>query len=127
LVSYNSKHNEANGEGNRDGMVNNLSWNCGIEGPSDDEAVERLRCRQVKNLIVSLLTSLGTPMLLMGDEIRRTQRGNNNAYCQDNEISWLDWSLLDRHRDLHRFVQTLIGYRRRTMRASGAESLELSL
>ena len=115
LVSYNSKHNEANGEGNRDGMDNNLSWNCGIEGPSDDEAVERLRCRQVKNLIVSLLTSLGTPMLLMGDEMRRTQRGNNNAYCQDNEVSWLDWSLLDRHRDLHRFVRMLISHRLRGM------------
>src|SRR6476620_5216655 len=100
LVSYNAKHNEANGEGNRDGGDNNLSWNCGVEGPSEDEAVESLRRRQVKNFIVMLLTSIGTPMLLMGDEMRRTQRGNNNAYCQDNEVSWLDWSLLDRHRDL---------------------------
>ena len=115
LVSYNGKHNEANGEGNRDGADNNLSWNCGVEGPSEDEAVERLRRRQVKNFIVMLLTSIGTPMLLMGDEMRRTQRGNNNAYCQDNEVSWLDWSLLDRHRDLHRFVKMLIAHRLRGM------------
>ena len=120
LVSYNNKHNEANGEGNRDGADNNLSWNCGVEGPSEDEAVERLRRRQVKNFIVMLLTSIGTPMLLMGDEMRRTQRGNNNAYCQDNEVSWLDWSLLDRHRDLHRFVQTLIAHRLRGMADAGA-------
>ena len=121
LVSYNNKHNEANGEGNRDGADNNLSWNCGVEGPSEDEAVESLRRRQVKNFIVILLTSIGTPMLLMGDEMRRTQRGNNNAYCQDNEVSWLDWSLLDRHRDLHRFVRMLIAHRLRwmEMRARG--------
>jgi isoamylase len=93
LVSYDSKHNEANGEANRDGMDSNLSWNCGIEGPSgDDVAVEVLRHRQVKNFFVAMLTSIGTPMLLMGDEMRRTQRGNNNAYCQDNEISWFDCS-----------------------------------
>ena len=127
LVSYNSKHNEANGEGNRDGTDNNLSWNCGIEGPSDDEAVEALRRRQVKNLIVSLLISLGTPMLLMGDEMRRTQRGNNNAYCHDNELSWLDWGLLDRHRDLHRFVRTLIAHRLRGIEMGGEESFGLSL
>jgi glycogen operon protein len=127
LVSYNNKHNEANGEENRDGMDNNLSWNCGIEGPSDDEAVERLRGRQAKNLIVSLLISLGTPMLLMGDEMRRTQRGNNNAYCQDNETSWLDWSLLDRHPDLHRFVRMLISHRLREMAMRREESVEPSL
>ena len=113
LVSYNDKHNEANGEGNQDGQNDNLSWNCGIEGPSEDAEIEQLRRRQVKNFIVILLTSIGTPMLQMGDEMRRTQRGNNNAYCQDNEVSWLDWSLLDRHRDLHRFVRTLIGHRLR--------------
>ncbi len=113
LASYNYKHNEANGEANRDGVDNNLSWNCGVEGPSEDEAIEGLCRRQVKNFIVLLLTSLGAPMLLMGDEMCRTQCGNNNAYCQDNEISWLDWRLLDRHRDLHRFVKMLIGpYRR---------------
>ena len=123
LVSYNGKHNEANGEGNRDGADNNLSWNCGVEGPSEDEAVESLRRRQVKNFIVMLLTSIGTPMLLMGDEMRRTQRGNNNAYCQDNEVSWLDWSLLDRHRDLHRFVKMLIAHRLRGMAMRDEESL----
>ncbi len=111
LVSYNQKHNEANGEGNRDGMDDNLSWNCGIEGPSEDAAIEGLRRRQVKNLLFTMLSSIGTPMLLMGDEMRRTQRGNNNAYCQDNEISWLDWRLLTRHPDLHRFVRTLITQR----------------
>jgi isoamylase len=127
LVSYNSKHNEANGEGNRDGVDNNLSWNCGIEGPSDDESVERLRRRQVKNFIVALLISLGTPMLLMGDEMRRTQRGNNNAYCQDSETSWLDWSLLDRHRDIHRFVRMLISHRLRGIEMGREESFGLSL
>ena len=115
LVSYNDKHNEANGEGNRDGMDDNLSWNCGIEGPSEDAAVEALRRRQVKNFLVVMLISVGTPMLLMGDEMRRTQRGNNNAYCQDNEVSWLDWGLLDRHPDLHRFVRTAISHRLRVM------------
>jgi isoamylase len=113
LVSYNNKHNEANGEENRDGWANNLSWNCGVEGPTDDAAVERLRRRQIKNFFVVLLISIGIPMFRMGDEMRRTQRGNNNAYCQDNEVSWLDWDLLDRHRDLYRFVRTLIGHRLR--------------
>jgi glycogen operon protein len=127
LVSYNEKDNEANGEGNGDGSDHNLSWNCGIEGASDDAGVERLRRRQIKNFFVILLLPVGVPMLQMGDEIRRSQRGNNNAYCQDNEISWLDWSLLDRHRDLFRFAQTLISHRLRWMEASGAASLELSL
>jgi len=127
LVSYNSKHNEANGEGNRDGLDNNLSWNCGIEGPSEDGAVEVLRRRQVKNFFVMLLTSLGTPMLLMGDEMRRTQRGNNNAYCQDNELSWLDWSLLDRHSGLHRFVRMLIAHRLQGIAMGAEESFGLSL
>ena len=113
LVSYNDKHNEANGEGNRDGPNDNRSWNCGIEGPSEDAAVEGQRGRQVKNLLLAMLISIGVPMLLMGDEMRRTQRGNNNAYCQDNEISWLDWSLLDRHPDLHRFVRMGIAQRLR--------------
>ncbi len=127
LVSYSSKHNEANGEGNRDGMDDNLSWNCGIEGPSDDAAVERLRHRQVKNFIVVMLISVGAPMLLMGDEMRRTQQGNNNAYCQDNGVSWLDWGLLDRHPDLHRFVRTAISHRLRVMGESSEESFGLSL
>jgi isoamylase len=127
LVSYNLKHNEANGEGNRDGADSNLSWNCGIEGQTDNAEVERLRQRQIKNFMVILLMSVGTPMVQMGDEMRRSQRGNNNAYCQDNEVSWLDWSLLDRHRDLYRFVQTMIAQRRRWMAASGEEALALSL
>jgi glycogen operon protein len=113
LVSYDAKHNEANGEGGRDGSDANLSWNCGIEGPTADPEIERLRNRQVKNFLTITLLSLGVPMLLMGDEVRRTQRGNNNAYCQDNEISWFDWTLLERHGDLHRFVKTLV--RKRVM------------
>jgi len=112
-VSYNAKHNEANGENNRDGAGVNLSWNCGVEGPSDDPAVEGLRNRMMKNLFTATLLSVGTPMLLMGDEVRRTQRGNNNGYCQDNEISWFDWSLLEKHRDIHRFVKILIEIRHR--------------
>ncbi len=127
LVSYNDKHNETNGEGNRDGLDTNLSWNCGVEGPTDDPAVEQLRRRQIKNFFVILLTSIGTPMLQMGDEMRRTQRGNNNAYCQDNEVSWLDWSLLDRHRDLHQFVRKLIAQRLRLLGMSDEETLALSL
>jgi isoamylase len=111
LVSYTQKHNEANGEENRDGADDNASWNCGVEGPTDDPAVEELRSRQIRNLLTMLLLAVGTPMLTMGDEVRRTQRGNNNAYCQDNEISWFDWTLLERHRGLHRFVKALIAFR----------------
>ena len=113
LVSYNGKHNEANGEANRDGSDDNRAWNCGSEGPSTDAGIEALRLRQLKNFFVMMLISIGTPMLLMGDEMRRTQRGNNNAYCQDNELSWLDWRLLDSHAGLHRFVATLIAQRLR--------------
>jgi isoamylase len=113
LVSYNAKQNGANGENNRDGSDANLSWNCGIEGPSDDPTVEALRNRMVRNFVALTLFSVGTPMLLMGDEVRRTQRGNNNGYCQDNEISWFDWSLLEKHADIHRFVKTLIEIRHR--------------
>ncbi len=127
LVSYNDKHNEANGEGNRDGSGTNLSWNCGVEGLTEDPAVEQLRRRQAKNFIVILLTSIGTPMLQMGDEMRRTQWGNSNAYCQDNEVSWLDWRLLDRHRDLHQFVRKLIAHRLRLLSAGHEESFGLSL
>lgn len=107
LVSYNQKHNEANGEDNRDGVDDNRSWNCGVEGPSDDPAVEALRDRQVKNFFTATMLSLGLPMILMGDEVRRTQHGNNNAYCQDNETSWFDWSLLREHAGIHRFVRLL--------------------
>ncbi len=111
LVSYDHKHNEANGEDNRDGHDDNLSWNCGVEGPSEDPNIQRLRNRQVKNFFTIQLLALGTPMLLMGDEMRRTQQGNNNAYCQDNEINWLDWNLLKRHSGLHRFVRQMIRLR----------------
>jgi len=107
LVSYRQKHNEANGEDNCDGSDDNRSWNCGVEGPSDDPAVEALRNRQVKNLLTVTMLSLGLPMILMGDEVRRTQNGNNNAYCQDNETSWFDWSLVREHAGLHRFVRQL--------------------
>jgi glycogen operon protein len=112
LVSYNGKHNESNGEENRDGANDNRSWNCGAEGPTDDPAVERLRNRQVKNFLTITLMSLGMPMILMGDEARRTQRGNNNAYCQDNELSWFDWTLLEKHADVCRFVSLLCARRR---------------
>ena len=113
LVSYNHKHNEANGENNRDGSDDNLSWNCGAEGPTDDAAIEALRDRQVKNFFTLELLAAGTPMLLMGDEVRRTQQGNNNAYCQDGDISWFDWSLLERHAGIHRFVKALNAFRQR--------------
>jgi glycogen operon protein len=107
LVSYNDKHNEANGEDNRDGANDNRSWNCGVEGPSDDPEIERLRNRQIKSFLSVTLLALGVPMILMGDEARRSQSGNNNAYCQDNEISWFDWTLVEKHADLHRFVSLL--------------------
>jgi isoamylase len=117
LVSYNHKHNEANGEENRDGSNDNLSWNCGpddsFDGPSDDPAIEALRNRQVKNFFTLLLLAAGTPMLLMGDEVRRSQQGNNNAYCQDGELNWFDWRLLERHADVHRFVKALTAFRQR--------------
>ena len=108
MVSYNDKHNEANGEQNRDGANDNRSWNHGVEGPTDDPAIEKLRNRQVKNAFTLTLMSLGIPMFVMGDEVRRTQNGNNNAYCQDNETSWFDWTLLDKHADVRRFVSLLI-------------------
>jgi glycogen operon protein len=113
LVSYNHKHNEENGEGNRDGMNDNLSWNCGAEGAIDDPEIEMLRNRQVKNFLTLNMLAFGTPMLLMGDEVRRTQRGNNNAYCQDNEISWFDEGLLKKHADIHRFVRMMLAFRAR--------------
>jgi glycogen operon protein len=111
LVSYNDKHNEGNGESNRDGANDNRSWNCGIEGPTCDPQIDKLRNRQVKNFFTVTLLSLGLPMILMGDEVRRTQRGNNNAYCLDDETSWFDWTLLEKHADVHRFV-TLLNERR---------------
>jgi len=111
LVSYNQKHNEANSEDNRDGSNDNRSWNCGSEGPTNDPEVEKLRNRQVKNFLTVTLLSLGLPMISMGDEVRRTQRGNNNAYCQDNETSWFDWTQVPKHSDVHRFVTLLNGHR----------------
>ena len=113
LVSYNEKHNEANGEDNRDGDPNNRSWNCGVEGPTDDPDVVALRTQQKRNLLATLFLSQGVPMLLAGDELGRTQRGNNNAYCQDNELSWIDWSLRDKNETLITFVQRLAQLRRR--------------
>ncbi|HEX7795346.1 MAG TPA: hypothetical protein VF456_13385, partial [Vicinamibacterales bacterium] len=129
LVSYNEKHNEANGELNTDGSNDNVSWNCGEEGPSDNAAVEALRNRQVKNFLALALLSAGTPMLLMGDEVRRTQRGNNNAYCQDSELTWFDWSLLERHADIHRFVRelTLVRQQRDIVSEKGRLSLDAVL
>jgi glycogen operon protein len=112
LVSYDHKHNDANGEGNRDGMDDNASWNCGVEGPSADEAVENLRQRQLKNFAVILLLSRGVPMILGGDEVRRTQHGNNNAYCQDSEISWMDWAQLEEHAGILRFFTLMIAFRK---------------
>jgi glycogen operon protein len=111
LVSYNEKHNKANGEENRDGANDNCSWNCGAEGPTGDAEIERLRDRQVKNFLALNLFAMGTPMLLAGDEVRRTQQGNNNAYCQDNELSWFDWSLVEKHAGLRRFVKLLLACR----------------
>jgi glycogen operon protein len=113
LVSYNDKHNEANGEDNRDGHDHNLSWNCGAEGPSDDVAVRQLRERQKRNFLATLLLSQGVPMLCAGDEMGRTQQGNNNAYCQDNELSWLDWRLDNSQRALLDFTRTVMQVRAR--------------
>jgi glycogen operon protein len=125
LVSYDQKHNERNGEQNRDGMNDNQSWNCGAEGPVDDPSVEALRCRQIKNFIVLNMLAVGTPMLLMGDEVRRSQEGNNNAYSQDNEISWFDWSFVKRHREIHRVARMMIAFRAR--RDVAIEGARLSL
>jgi glycogen operon protein len=108
LVSYNFKHNEANGEDNRDGSNDNYSWNHGVEGPTDEPAIEALRLRQIKNFFALTLLSIGAPMILMGDEVRRTQHGNNNAYCHDNELTWFDWSLVGKNAGLFRFVKLLI-------------------
>jgi isoamylase len=111
LVSYDSKHNEANGEGNRDGENNNISWNCGVEGPSDDAQVRDLRERQKRNFVATMMLSQGVPMISHGDEVGRTQFGNNNAYCQDNELSWIDWDLDEDRRTLLEFVRKLVQFR----------------
>jgi isoamylase len=112
LVSYNNKHNEENGEENQDGANDNNSWNCGVEGPSDDPVIEALRLRQQKNALALLLVSQGIPMLSMGDECGRSQRGNNNAYCQDAEWNWFDWDLIDRNSGLFRFTRAMIAFRK---------------
>ncbi len=125
LVSYNEKHNEANCEANRDGASDNRSWNCGVEGPTNDPAVEKLRNRQIKNFLVTTLLSLGLPMILMGDEVRRTQLGNNNCYCIDRDINWFDWTSVEKHADLFRFVKLLIA--RRVMRDVEPELQRMSL
>jgi isoamylase len=112
LVSYKQKHNDENGEFDRDGSDANYSDNCGAEGPSQDPGVEGMRIRLVKNFLLTLFISRGVPMLLGGDEFRRTQRGNNNAYCQDNEVSWFDWSLLEKNKEIHRFTRGMIAFRK---------------
>jgi len=112
LVSYNEKHNDANGEGNRDGNDTNDSWNCGVEGPTDNPDIEEFRNRQVRNFATILLLSQGVPMIVAGDEVRRTQHGNNNAYCQDNDLSWFDWSLTEKNTELLRFFQQMIAFRK---------------
>jgi glycogen operon protein len=113
LFAYDGKHNEANGEDGRDGNDNNLSWNCGVEGETGDPDVRALRVRQIKNAVTLLLVSQGVPMLLMGDELGRTKRGNNNTYCHDNELNWLDWTLLDTNAELHRYFRRMIAFRHR--------------
>jgi glycogen operon protein len=113
VVSYNDKHNEANGEENRDGSSDNRSWNCGVEGPTDNPDINALRERQKRNMLATLLLSQGTPMMLAGDEFGRTQQGNNNAYCQDNEISWVNWNVDERGTSLINFVKKLTGMRHR--------------
>jgi isoamylase len=125
LVSYDHKHNESNGENNRDGGDDNRSWNCGVEGESNDPEIERIRNRQVKNFLTVTLLSLGLPMFPMGDEVRRTQQGNNNAYCQDNQANWFDWGLLAKHADVHRFVKLLVA--RRLLRDAAPELTRMTL
>ena len=125
LVSFNTKHNDVNGQGNRDGTDYNASWNCGVEGSIADPEVERLRNRQIKNFLTLTLLATGTPMLLMGDEARRSQGGNNNAFCQNNEISWFDWTLVEKHADIHRFVKELIALRMN--RSLPVERLDMTL
>jgi len=111
LVSYNGKHNEANGENNNDGANDNNSWNCGCEGPTDDPGINTLRKRQIKNALAMMLVSQGIPMIVMGDELGRTQKGNNNTYCQDNDLNWLDWKLVEKNADLVRFTKNMNAFR----------------
>jgi glycogen operon protein len=113
LVSYNNKHNVANGENNRDGCDHNLSWNCGVEGDTTDPEIVALRRRQAKNFMAILMLSMGVPMILSGDEVLRSQKGNNNTWCQDNELSWFDWKRAEEQAGMFRFVRLLIGLRQR--------------
>ncbi|MGD9635128.1 MAG: glycogen debranching enzyme, partial [Pirellulales bacterium] len=131
LVSHNDKHNDANGEENRDGANDNYSWNCGTEGPTDDPAIVALRQQQMKNALAMLLLSQGVPMLLMGDECGRTQLGNNNAYCHDSPLNWLDWTLVEKYKELFRFCRLMIRFRRdqrilRCPRFDGPDAPELT-
>jgi glycogen operon protein len=136
LVSYNEKHNEANGDNNADGETHNLSWNCGAEGPSEDPAINALRERQKRNLMATLLLSQGVPMISGGDEVGRTQRGNNNAYCQDNDLSWTHWDLTPEQREFLEFTRRLVRlrhdqpvlrrrrfFRGRTVRGAGVKDI----
>jgi glycogen operon protein len=133
LFTYNEKHNEANGEDNKDGSSDNNSWNCGVEGPTDDPEVNALRQRQIRNVLATLLLSQGTPMVLAGDEFARTQNGNNNAYCQDNEISWVNWELLEKNQNLATFTRRLMRMRhkypilRRNLYLTGQYNEELGV
>jgi isoamylase len=133
VVSYNDKHNEANGEDNKDGSSDNRSWNCGEEGPSDEPTIRALRQRQIRNMLATLLLSQGTPMLVAGDEFERTQGGNNNAYCQDNPVSWVNWELAEEHQDLLQFVRRLCALRakypilRRNRFLTGSYDAELEI
>jgi glycogen operon protein len=122
LVSYNEKHNMANGEDNRDGESHNRSWNCGVEGPTDDPEILALRAKQMRNILATLMLSQGTPMISHGDEIGRTQSGNNNVYCQDSALSWMDWSMLETNADLLSFVRSVTHCARRTRCSGGAGS-----
>jgi glycogen operon protein len=124
LVSYDRKHNEANGEENRDGSNDNRSWNCGAEGASDDPAIEKLRNRQIKNFLTITLASMGMPMITMGDEVRATRHGNNNPYCHDSEVNWFDWALTRKHADVLRFTTMLI--RERALRVPNGRGRSLN-
>jgi glycogen operon protein len=126
LVSYNEKHNEANGELNQDGANDNFSWNCGAEGETTDPNINRLRLRQIKNFFTILFLAQGTPMILMGDEIRRTQQGNNNTYCQDNELNWFDWSAVEREREVLDFLKNLIHFSQNLVLYQQEQLLEVS-
>ncbi len=126
-ASYNSKHNEANGEENRDGCDHNFSWNHGHEGVTEDPQINALRMRQAKNMMVATLLSVGSPMLLMGDELLRTQRGNNNGYCQDNATCWMNWLPNARSQEMFRFMKELIQYRKHLFQRPEQESMPLSL